>query len=274
MQKGTLGLANLTVVALLALPAAYTARADVFVEVTFDYGMTPETVNIEEGDAVYWYEGDDWGPYQIVVPGVGTCVTPGILVFDTAGSYPYYNDWGDFGTVNVSVGVPNIPPVVTITNPVNHAVFNAPATFAIEVDTYDPDAADVLDVEFWIDDTMVDDDYYAPYGTTITDLPAGTYTLTAIAWDFDYDTATNTITITVINPGQITLTSPARVGSNFRFDAIGLFSGRRTVLQSSTNVGSAASWVSLSTNTVTGTTASFTNAATAVRRYYRVLQLP
>jgi hypothetical protein len=274
MQKGIrLGIVK-AVITLLALSCSLAARATAYVEVSFDYGFSPSTVNISEGEAVYWSDGDDWGPYRIVIQGIGYLDTPGGYRFNTAGNYTCYNDYGDFGYVNVSASVPNSPPVVTITSPTNNSVFTAPASFAFEVDASDPDPYpnELWDVEFWVGSEMVDDVYSAPYATTVTNLPAGTYTLKAIAWDYAYETATNSITIRVVNP--ITLTASAIVGGKFRFDANGLVPGRSTVLQASTNLASAASWIPISTNVVAGSTASFTNAAAAGRRFYRIVQLP
>jgi hypothetical protein len=264
------------VIALLALSGSLGARADAYVYVYF-WGLSPETVNITEGEVVWWYDGDYNGPYYIVIEGTGIAFwTPGGVQFYSAGSYSYYDDWGDYGTVNVSPGVPNSPPVVTITNPPNNSVFTAPATFAFEVDASDPDPYpnELWDVEFWVGSVMVDDVYDPPYATTVANLAAGSYTLTAIAWDYAYATATNSISITVVNPGPITLTTATLAGGNFRFNANGLVPGRSTVLQASTNPASASSWSPVSTNAVGGSTASFTNAVTAGQRYFRVVQMP
>ena len=86
-------------------------------------------------------------------------------------------------------------------------------------------------------------------------------------------TATNQITIYVQNP-SITLTAPRIVAGSFQFNASGLTIGKTNVLQVSTNLASAASWVPLATNVAAATTMSFTNAATASRRFFRLFQLP
>jgi hypothetical protein len=261
-------------IALLMLSGSLAARADADVYVYY-WGVSPDPVNITEGEVVWWYDGDYYGPYYIVIEGTGIAFwTPGGVQFNAAGSYSYYDDMGDSGTVNVSPGTPNSPPVVTITSPTNNSVFTAPATFAFAADASDPNPGDLWDVEFWVGNVLVDDVYAAPYATTVTNLAAGSYTLKAIAWDYSFATATNSITITVVNPGPITLTASTLAGGNFRFNANGLVSGRSTVLLASTNLASASSWIPISTNVATGSTASFTNAVAAGQRYFRIVQLP
>lgn len=264
-------------VASLVLFAARNARAAT-VGVGF-FTLSPSTVNISEGEIVYWVEDDeDFGPYIISGPW-GNFATPGGLQFNAAGTYNYtassaFGGGGWPGTVIVSPGVPNEPPVVTITSPTNNAVFTAPATFAFEVEASDPNPDDLWDVEFWIDDVMVDDVYDPPYATTVTDLPAGTYTLMAIAWDYSYETATNSITITVVESSAIALTVSGVVAGSFEFNATGLTAGKSHVLQTSTNLVSPANWVSVSTNVAVSSTASFTNAVAPGSHFFRLLQLP
>jgi hypothetical protein len=266
-----------SIIVLLALSWNLPATAAV-VEVGY-YSLSPSVVNIQVGEIVYWVEDDDdLGPYLISGPWQNF-YTPGGIQFNSPGTFHYTaasilggGSWG--GTVIVSPGVPNSPPVVTITSPTNNSVFTAPATFAFEADASDPDPGDLWDVEFWIDDEMVDDVYEPPYSTTVTNLPAGTYILRAIAWDYSYATATNSVTITVVNPGPITLNVASLTTGNFVLNASGLVVGKTTVLQSSTNLSSALNWISVSTNVAQGSTALFTNAISPGQRFFRILQSP
>lgn len=255
--------------------------ATVLVNVSL-HNLSPNPVNIKVGDTVYWTGDEDPDfPYAISGPW-GTVFTPGGVTAQAPGSYPYTASWilggGSFnGTVIVGASVPNSPPVVTIANPTNNAVFTAPASFAFTAEASDPDPNDVWDVEFWINDEMVDDIYDPPYTTAITDLPVGTYTLMAIVWDFAFENATNSITITVTDSTPITpiaLTATALAGGNFEFSATGLVAGKTNVLQTSTNLGSPLNWVSLATNVAASSTAAYTNKITPGPHFFRVLQLP
>jgi len=241
--------------------------------------LSPATVFITTGEVVYWEDDEeDLGPYLISGPW-GNFFAPGGVQFPAPGTFNYtvssvFGGGGWPGSVIVSAGVPNEPPVVTITNPPNNAVFIAPATFAFAVDASDPNPGDLWDVEFWVNDEMVDDVYDPPYATTVTDLPAGTYTLMAIAWDFSYVTATNTISITVVDPGAINLTVSGVTAGNFEFNATGLTVGKTNVLQTSTNLAAPLPWLSISTNVAASSTASFTNAIATGSHFFRLLQLP
>ena len=81
----------------------------------------------------------------------------------------------------------NPPPVVSLTAPTNGAVFVAPATFSILADASDPDGT-VTNVEFFtstngVDFILLAETNGTPYVTTISNLPAGDYTLRARATD-------------------------------------------------------------------------------------------
>jgi hypothetical protein len=274
MKRGNRAVIAKSFITVLTLAWTFVSTAAT-VGVSF-FGLSPNPVNIKEGDVVYWYDEDeDFGPY--VISGAwGSFATPDGVQFNTTGTFNYTaqsafggGSWG--GTVNVTT---NSLPIVTIVTPTNTSVLSAPATFSFEAEAYDPDPNDIWDVEFWIDDVMIDDVFDPPYATTVTDLPAGTYTLKAIVWDFSFAKDTNSVTITVGSPGPIALTGAALVSGSFRFNASGLVPGKTHVLQSSTNPASALSWTSVSTNVAASSTASFTNAVAAGRRFFRLVELP
>jgi Big-like domain-containing protein len=247
---------------------AFQANADV--TVTDDgFSLSPNPANIVVGEIVYWRD-DGTGPYQIIsdTGAWQTFNTPGAILFNQTGIYSYHDDAGNFGTVSVS---PNIPPSVTITNPATNAVLTAPATFVFGADASDSDSDGLLDVEFYVGTNLVDDVFSSPFTTTVTNLTAGTYSLTVIAYDNGGATATNSITIYVQN---ILLTAPRLAAGQFQFDASGLTGGKTNVLQTSTNLGSTANWVSLATNVATTNLMSFTNSATTGRHFFRLVQLP
>jgi len=179
------------ILALGAIPAL----AGVIVDVTM-FSLAPNPVNIVTGEAVFWTDADGGGPYSIYAnSGSWSTVTDGYGVrFTQAGTYGYYDDNGNDGTIYVTV---NIPPSVTITNPANHAIFSAPASFSFTAAASDTDTDGLSDVEFYLGPDLIDDVFSAPFTTTVTGLTAGNYTLTAIAYDNGGATATNSISITV-----------------------------------------------------------------------------
>lgn len=271
MQKETrLGLFLLIVTLFMAARVSYAQTGPTVIDDGFSF--SPDPVNIVTGEAVFWVD-DGSGPY-LISSSTGAWTpfeTPGGILFTVPGTYDYSDDFGDFGTVQVTV---NVPPTVAITNPTNNQVFNPPASFTFSADASDTDADGLSDVEFYVGADQVDDVFSSPFTTEVTNLPAGNYTLTVIAYDNAGATATNSINIVVQNAAPIMLTAAAVGVGGFRFTATGLTVGATNILQGSTNLGSSANWVPLITNTAGNTSMTFTNATSGGRRFFRVVQLP
>ncbi len=127
MQEGTFRKNGFIILSLMLALGALRARADVLVDVTF-FSIFPDPVYISTGEAVFWTDADGGGPYGIYANN-GSWQTQtdsyGIR-FLQAGTYGYFDDNGNTGTIYVTA---NIPPSVTITNPANNAVLSAPASF-------------------------------------------------------------------------------------------------------------------------------------------------
>jgi regulation of enolase protein 1 (concanavalin A-like superfamily) len=90
----------------------------------------------------------------------------------------------------ITVTAPNQPPAVSLTAPANGATFTAPATLTVSANASDPDGA-VTAVEFYAGTTLIGSDTASPYSATWTNVPAGTYALTAVARDDDSVTTTS-----------------------------------------------------------------------------------
>jgi plastocyanin len=136
------------------------------------------------------------------------------FVFTNAGSYPYFcaihivSHPEQAGTVSV-VAAPNNPPTVLITNPPNGTVFAAPANVTVQASASDD--VSVTNVQFLIGSIVLGNDTTSPYSAVTNGLPAGAYTLSAVASDNVGAKATNSISITV-NPNQppsVSITNPA-----------------------------------------------------------------
>ena len=67
-------------------------------------------------------------------------------------------------------------------------------------------ATPYVDVQFFVGTNLTDDVFNSPFTGTITNLPAGNYTLSAVVTDANLNTASNSINISVVTP-QITLTN-------------------------------------------------------------------
>ena len=118
------------------------------------------------------------------------------------------------------VSNPNTPPSVTLTSPANGAGFTAPATVALAATASDSGGS-ITKVEFYNGATLLGSDTTSPYTFTWSNVPQGSYTLTARAYDNGGLTTTSTsVGIAVAaqptnTPPSVALTSPAD-GASFR----------------------------------------------------------
>ena len=122
-----------------------------------------------------------------------------------AGSYTLTavaTDNGGARTTSAPVGITvagssNQLPNVALTTPANNATFAAPASVILAASASDPDGT-VASVEFRSGSTILGTDTTNSYGMTWSNVPAGTYTITAVARDNSGATRTSApITITV-----------------------------------------------------------------------------
>src|SRR5216684_492212 len=102
MQKGIFRRNGLVILGLLIALGGVHAWADVIVSVTA-FSLSPNPANISTGEAVFWTDGDGGGPYGIYSnAGLFNTETDSFGIrFTQAGSYGYYDDNGNVGTVNV-----------------------------------------------------------------------------------------------------------------------------------------------------------------------------
>jgi hypothetical protein len=108
---------------------------------------------------------------------------------------------GVFDTVWLFRPAPaNQPPAVSLTAPANGSSYPAPASVTIAATASDTDGT-VTSVEFYQGTTLVGSDTTSPYSATWSNVPAGTYWLTAAARDEDAG-------MTVSAARSITVTSP------------------------------------------------------------------
>lgn len=98
------------------------------------------------------------------------------VAYDNAGAKKTSN------AVAITVSGANKPPTVSLTSPANGATFTAPGTVNLAATAADADGT-VAKVEFYRNGTLLATDTAAPYAWTWASVAAGTYTLTAVAYD-------------------------------------------------------------------------------------------
>jgi len=101
------------------------------------------------------------------------------------------------------------PPAVSITSPANNATFTSPASVTINATASDTDGT-VNKVEFYQGITLLGTDSTSPYSYPWTNVAAGSYALTALAYDNNnVTTASSVVNITVSDPCAAPTFSPA-----------------------------------------------------------------
>jgi subtilisin family serine protease len=135
---------------------------------------------------------------QSAVPKTTTQTCGGI----TAGAVP--NNTAGWGRIDALAAytralAPNTPPSVVLTSPTNGAVFTAPATISLVASVSDDGS--VVRADFFSGSTRLATDRSAPFAFDWSGVPAGTYTLSAVATDDHGATTTSaTVSVTVQNP--------------------------------------------------------------------------
>jgi endonuclease/exonuclease/phosphatase family metal-dependent hydrolase len=108
-----------------------------------------------------------------------------------------------FDHVSVIPEAANLPPIVAIDTPVPDATFAAPASIALAATASDPDGS-ITSVQFLANEVPLGTDTTSPYEWTWTGVPAGNYSLVAVATDSRSDWTRST-------PVFITVTAAADV---------------------------------------------------------------
>ena len=125
---------------------------------------------------------------------------------------------GNFNWLNLSSSTANQRPTVALTAPAAGATYTAPTTVTMNATASDPDGT-INRVEFFAGGTLVGTDTTSPYSAAWSASAAGTYSLTAVAYDnLGASTTSAAVNVTVNTAtNQVptaTLTAPAN-GASF-----------------------------------------------------------
>ncbi|MFW0740037.1 Ig-like domain-containing protein, partial [Flavobacterium sp. T12S277] len=125
----------------------------------------------------------------------------------------YDNNGGVTTSSAVLVRV-NQSPTVSITTPGDNAIYLAPATLAISARANDTDG-NISKVEFYNGATLLGTVNTSPYTYTWTNVAAGTYVLTAKAYDNDNGISTSSSIAVIVNDApRVSITAPTN-NSNY-----------------------------------------------------------
>lgn len=259
--------------------AACRSRAQNGVQVDWDSldGFMPASITINAGDEVDFFNTDEFGTDLQLVgdapESFSTDVPPtpdGISFY----YYPYvYNNPGTFmaydaqffNTVTITVNA-ILPLAANITDPSSNAVFIAPATFSI-TSTPSGGAAPYSDVQFLVGTNDAGDITSSPYTTTVTNLPAGNYVISAIVTDNNFNTATDSIPVIVVPPPSL---AAARAGNQLIVSWPTNYYAAYS-LYSTTNLQLTNAWTAVApTPGPAGTNWAVTNPISGPRMFFRL----
>ena len=243
-----------------------------------DNFFSPTDVEIRVNDSVTWnWTGNSHTTTSAASPplwnsGVLNSGATFSRQFTSSGNFPFFCAVHPFMVGSVNVVSANQAPSVSITNPPPGAVFAAPWTGTIQATAADSDG-NVVSVEFFTNSVSVGIVSNAPYNLSLTNVPAGSYTLKAMATDNSSATTTSAnVSISVVTPSPITISDAASLpGGQFRLTYTA-DAGLRYVVERASVLGT---FAGINTNMATGSSVNFTdNAALGDQKFYRVGRLP
>jgi len=248
--------------------------ATVHVSIT-GVSFNPKVVTVNVGDTVMWSNGQD---LHTVSPGSGVaepfCGGFSIFscshVFTNTGSFAYHcnfheNSHSMTGLVIV-VEAPNggVPPAVTITNPVDNALFAVSATVSAGVNVSDSDGT-VVSVTWLTNGVTCAVNTNAPFGLALNTLGAGVHTLRALATDNQSLSATSApVNVRVVVPPALLFEPDGFGAGQFLFQTV---TGVTYVVESATNLPE---FTPQATNSGNGAVQNFFSGISAGQRFFRL----
>jgi plastocyanin len=254
------------------------------------FTFTPATVSIPVGGRVIW----TWaGSGHTTTSGTvgASSVTPNGLwdsglkstpssftnTFASAATFTYYCtphaiSFGMKGSVVVTnLTAPNVPPTVTLTNPVSGVTLSAPASLTLKANVADTDGT-IASVQFLQGATSLGTVTTAPFSLAVNNLAAANYSFSAIATDNGGATATNSATVNVINASPVNIAATSFIAANHFQFSYSSDIGLTYLVLASTNL---INWTPLNTNTASVNPTIFVDPnASAGGSFYRVGRLP
>jgi hypothetical protein len=191
----------------LVLAAGYALANTVDVYWTADTGFSTGSVNINAGDEVdianldyddtldlTGTDPENW--YADLPPVIDDSYYYVPIVYCDPGTFYFSDQFGDSVTVTVNSAAPPPPLSIDITSPTNDTVFTAPGTFTVTA-VPSGGATPYAEVDFYVGTNHTGVAYSSPFTSTVGNLPAGSYNVSAIVTDGDFNTASNSIQVSV-----------------------------------------------------------------------------
>jgi phosphatidylserine/phosphatidylglycerophosphate/cardiolipin synthase-like enzyme/regulation of enolase protein 1 (concanavalin A-like superfamily) len=157
---------------------------------------------VRAGNLITAYESNDGSTWTTVGSDTFTMATNALVGLAVSSHVAGTLSTATFDNVSTSAASTNQPPTVSITSPANNATFTPLATIPISANAADSDGT-VAQVAFYANSTLIGTSASAPYSVTWTNVPPGSYSLTAVATDNGGATTTSAaVPITVGSPSS------------------------------------------------------------------------
>ena len=186
--------------------------ATVFVNI-LGFAFTPQNPTINVGDTVVWTQSDATthtvsstaAPFPLNSGNLGLGASYA-STFTAAGTFPYRCNIHPSMTGSVIVQAPpNAPPTVSLVAPTNGQVFVAPGNLAVQINAQDDGS--VARVDYYRNNVFQQSLAAPPFNFGDNNLPAGNYTLLAVAVD-NLGLATTSAPVSIFVVTNCTLVAP------------------------------------------------------------------
>lgn len=172
--------------------------------------------------------------------------------------------WGSMPTYNQAFGQSNKAPTASITAPTATTSLKAPASVTISATASDADGS-IAKVDFYIGTTLVGSDNSSPYSVVVASVPAGTYSLVALATDNSGLVGTSGFVNCTVAPSTvISSSSSAGVSSSSAPNTSSSSLSSSSSSSSSTTSSSSSSAPVSSSSEAASSTSSSSSASTGV----------
>ncbi len=161
------------------------------------------------------------------------------------------------------------PPTATLTAPTSGSVFAAPANLKLSASA-SVTGSTVTNVSFLNNSTLLGSVQNSPFNFTANNLPAGNYSLTAVATASGISGTSAVVNVSIVTPTAISMSQPKVSAGQFSF-SYSTDPGLSYLVQGTADLKT---WVPVLTNVATANPSTFSTPAAGVGHFYRVGRLP
>ncbi|HEY1170309.1 MAG TPA: lamin tail domain-containing protein [Verrucomicrobiae bacterium] len=178
------------------------------------------------------------------------------------GAFAAANDANEVGSPGRTMTVP----LLSLAS--GEAFYTAPASIMLQASVMDADGK-IVRVKFMVGNTVLATLTAPPYQYNWQNVPAGSYYVTVRGEDNLGGAYVSEVQHILV--GTVGIAAPEKAPGTFRFQFVGLITGKVHLIQASTDL---VNWTTIGTVTPGSNSMQFedTNADSNVRRYYRVIQ--